>query len=66
MLNPPKPRKARKPKLPPVPTGFELVDLEWASMAPEAEALLAELPLRHPIAGGPRTACSSLSTLAAR
>ena len=40
-----KPRKSNRSKLPPPPTGFEILDLEWAAMAPRGEALLAELPL---------------------
>jgi hypothetical protein len=39
-----KPRKSKKPKLPPPPTGFELLDMQWSAIAPRAEAYLALLP----------------------
>ena len=38
-----KPRKPIRPKLPSEPTGFELLDLDWAAMAPRAESILSAL-----------------------
>lgn len=39
-----KPRKSNGPKLPPAPTGYEIIDLEWAALGPKAGVLLKELP----------------------
>ena len=39
-----KPRKSNRSKLPPRPTGFEILDLEWSAMAPRVDAYLAALP----------------------
>lgn len=35
---------SRKPKLPPAPTGYEIIDLEWAALGPQAGAILTALP----------------------
>jgi hypothetical protein len=34
----------RRPKLPPVPTGFEIMDLRWSQLIPLASAYVAILP----------------------
>ncbi len=35
---------SRKPKLPASPTGYEIIDLEWAALGPKAGVLLKQLP----------------------
>ena len=37
-------KRRKKTELPPPPTGYELLDLQWADMASDADVILSSLP----------------------